>query len=93
MAKRNFNRKQSSSLVPRFTTLSESEHQEFLFSRIGKAEYYKRVGRALKEEKLATRGDYWERRVRLQKEAEEAEKRQRIKDRRLALIAKAAEKV
>jgi len=90
MAKRNFNRKQSSSLVPRFTSLSESERQEFAFSRIGKSEYYKRVCNVFKEERMATRPGYWEKRVRLQKEAEEAQERKQMKDRRLALIAKVA---
>ena len=87
MAKMNYNRKQSSSLVPSFTTLSESERQEKIFSRVGKAKFYKNMAGVLKEEKLAHRADYWSRRVRLQKEAEVAAAKAEMKSQRLELIA------
>ena len=93
MSKMNYNRKQSTSFVPLFTALSESECQEKIFDRVGKAKFYKNMVGVLKEEKLAHRADYWERRVRLQKEAEVATAKAEMKSHRLELIAQKAKEV
>jgi hypothetical protein len=51
MARRmNYNRKQSSSLVPNFTGQSESDREEDIIRRMGKGAYYAMKGRIRRAE-------------------------------------------
>jgi hypothetical protein len=50
MSRKNYNRKQSSSFVPNFTAKSESEREEDIMRRMGKAAYYARKGRIRRAE-------------------------------------------
>jgi hypothetical protein len=46
MSRKNYNRKQHSSFVPNFTGQSETEREESIIARMGKAKYYGAKGKA-----------------------------------------------
>ena len=90
MSKMNYQRKQSSSFVPRTTGQSESERQESIMARMGKASYYALKGRV----RRANLGDLDEKRCLTPDDMKQVrEHRLRIKNKleRLAMIKEIAE--